>query len=177
MINSSPTHPDTILTAMNLIVKFAKDHEQKYSYMECDMAIYKLAMHIKWSNPNEWKHLIIFPGGMHTMMSFIGCIGTLMQGTGLDTILSSAFKGVENMLNGKVWTKALRGLRMMVIVILENIVSSECSTAEEMQLKLDELSINPTAKVWIDCFLKPLCIAHLFLRAPRQQIGCYIFIV
>ena len=58
------------------------------------------------------------PGGMHVLISFIGCIGTLMCGRATrDT--EAAFKGVENMLLGKSWTKTLQGLRMVVEALLE----------------------------------------------------------
>jgi len=35
------------------------------------------------------------------LMSFIGCIGNLMKGSGLEEIQSVAYGGVRNMLNGK----------------------------------------------------------------------------
>ena len=59
---------------------------------------------------------------MHTVMSFLGCIGTLMKGSGLQELLASAYSGVESMLNGKAWTKALRGYRMVVTALLEEFV-------------------------------------------------------
>ena len=40
-------------------------------------------------------------GGMHMLMSFVGCIGVLMMGTGLEYLLGCAFPGVQNMMNGK----------------------------------------------------------------------------
>ena len=65
------------------------------------MQLYKGAIHIKWSDTDCWKHMIIRPGEMHTLMSFIGSIRTLRSGTGLQKILGAAFKGVPNMINGK----------------------------------------------------------------------------
>ena len=58
------------------------------------------------SSPDKWKCMIICPGDMHTLMSFVGCIGVLMQGMGLDAVLAAAFKCVPTMLNGKAWPKA-----------------------------------------------------------------------
>jgi len=69
--------------------------------VSADMAIYKLIMQIKWSQPDRWKWMVVRSGGMHTIMSFIGCIGVLMDSTGLEEILGAAFNGVSNMLNGK----------------------------------------------------------------------------
>jgi len=65
------------------------------------MQLYKVALQIKWSDPERWKNLVLRPGGMHMLMSFIGCIGNLMKVSGLEEILSVAYGGVRNMLNGK----------------------------------------------------------------------------
>ena len=43
-------------------------------------------------------------------MSFVGCIGTLMNGSGLEELLEAAFKGIRSMLNGKAWLKGAPGL-------------------------------------------------------------------
>jgi len=58
---------------------------------------------IKWSNPKTWTHLVLHPGLMHTLMSFIGAIGTLMKSSGLEEIINAAFgcgKG-KSISNGK----------------------------------------------------------------------------
>ena len=95
---------------MAIVEDFARKHGQKYTYLEADMQIYKIATHVKWTDMHRWKNMIIQPGCMHTLMSSIGCIGNLMSGTGLENLLGAAFKGVHNMLNGKAWPKALRGM-------------------------------------------------------------------
>ena len=41
------------------------------------------------------------PGGMHTLSSFLGSIGTIMKGLGLEEYTQAAYKGIPNMLNGK----------------------------------------------------------------------------
>ena len=40
--------------------------------------------------------LIVQPGGMHTPMLFVCCVGNLMGGSGLEEILGFAFKGIPN---------------------------------------------------------------------------------
>jgi len=57
------------------------------------------------------------------LMSFIGCIGHLMKASGLEEILSVAYGGVRNMLNGKAWPKAVRGLRMVASAILDDSIN------------------------------------------------------
>ena len=37
---------------------------------------------------------------MHMLMSFLGCIGTLMSGSGLEVLLGTASRGLTSILNG-----------------------------------------------------------------------------
>ncbi len=111
LIDSQTSHPDTVLTALNLIEKFVQTHGKMYPHVVADLHLCKFPLQIKWSNPMRWNRLIIRHGGMHTLMSFIGCVGNLMKGTGLEEILNSPFSGVASMLNGKAWTMAVRGFR------------------------------------------------------------------
>ena len=57
------------------------------------------------------KDVILRPGAMHITMSFLGCIGTLMKGSGLDTLVGSAFGGLTGIMSGKV--RAMRAFRMV----------------------------------------------------------------
>ena len=69
------------------------------------------------------KSLIVRPRDMHIVKSFIGCVGPLMSWMGLEELLAVLFKGITNMLDGKAWPKALRGLRMVVVARPEPIIS------------------------------------------------------
>ena len=55
-----------------------------------------------------------------------------MSGTGLDSILNSAFNGIGNMLDGKAWTEALRGLRMAMTAIMSRIVVDEGTSVSKL---------------------------------------------
>ena len=54
-------------------------------------------MDILWVYPNlsPKECFIIRLGGMHPLINFIGAVGKLMGGTGLEELLSSAFGSVE----------------------------------------------------------------------------------
>ena len=45
---------------------------------------------------------------------FVGAVGTLMNNTGLEELMNSAFGGVLKMLSGKKYPQNLRPLRMVV---------------------------------------------------------------
>ena len=57
------------------------------------------------------KCIVLRLGGFHTLMSYLGSIGHLMEGTGLKDILETVFarNSVCHMLSGKAVARALRG--------------------------------------------------------------------
>ena len=44
-------------------------------HISLDMQLYMVAVQVKWSDPERWRAVSAHPGGMHNVMSFIGCIG------------------------------------------------------------------------------------------------------
>lgn len=129
------SHSDTILTTLMFLEESLQT--KPFVHLSADMQLYKGIQEIKWSDPSRWQHLIVCPGGMHILMSFFGCVGTLINGSGLEDILSVAFKGVASMLNGKAWPKAIRDLSMVLTAILQPIVMSGKTTVEDIQEELD----------------------------------------
>lgn len=168
LVDAPPAHPDTVLTMLHTLEDVTKQHRQTYLYMVCDLQLFKIAIQIQWADPLRWRHLVLRPGGMHTLMSFLGSIGTLMKGSGLEDLLHAAYKGVPNMLNGKAWPKALRGFRMVLTVILETFILKGSTALEDLEGVLEQARQSPTGRVWVDCFIIPVVIAHLFIRAERE---------
>ncbi len=101
LLDATPSHPDTVLTSIIFIEDFIKSYCQKYLYEVADLQLYKIILQIKWSDQARWSHLIVCPGRIYTLMSFLGCICVLMKATDLEEILGSAYSGVSSMLNGK----------------------------------------------------------------------------
>ena len=50
---------------------------------------------------------------MHTLMSFVGCVGILMSCSDLEDVLKVALAGVGAMLAGKMFQHSIRELRMI----------------------------------------------------------------
>ena len=95
--DSPPAHADTVLSSLLYIKNFVKQHNTNFVHVVAGMQIYKVIMQIKWADCKRWKGLVARPGGMHILMSFLGCVGQLMEDTGLEELLGSASKGVSNM--------------------------------------------------------------------------------
>ena len=118
LFDSPPAHPDTVLSTLSFIERFLDQYGTTYMHISADLQIYRIILQVKWSNPRHWENIVVMPGGMHTLTSFVGFIGTLMESTGLEDLLNSVFNGVTHMLNGKAWPKAVRGMRMIVLAII-----------------------------------------------------------
>ena len=101
-------------------------------------------------------------------MSFVGCIGNLMAGSGLEDILGSAFGGVPKMLTGKNFPNNVRALRMVVEEILRPIICTTSSCDELMEDLEARSARSKTVKLWVDNLIKPVLIMMIFVRAERE---------
>ena len=89
---------------------------------------------MKWAHPDDLSDVILRLGGMHMLMSFVGAVGTLMQGSGLSEILESTFTGVARMLSGKKFPQNVRAMRLVVEELLRGIMRNDNITS------MDDLS-------------------------------------
>ena len=123
LIDLKPSDPTTMLTAMVEAERLTHETGQKYTILTCDQQLYKVMCDMKWAYLGKFEHFIPRLGGMHLFMSFIGCIGVLMQNTGLVEILESSFSGVKKMLLGKNFPNNIQALRLLVEELLHKKVS------------------------------------------------------
>ena len=93
LIDLVPFHPDTIMTVMVEDQKVTHNADQNYVLFTCGLQLYKVALHVKWTYQNMFSDVIPCLGDMHFLMSFIGCIGTLMENSGLEESLGDLFGG------------------------------------------------------------------------------------
>ena len=89
--------------------------------MTADLQLNKIMIDVLWVYPDKFPEFYPRLGGMHLLMSFVGCCGTLMAGSGLSEILSVAFGGVQKMLSGKKFPQNVRALRMVAEEILKRV--------------------------------------------------------
>lgn len=170
LIDMIPSHPDTIFTALNRCQELVHQTGQKYVVCTFDLQLYRVAVHIKWALPEHFQNVILRLGGMHTLMSFCGSIGTLMEGSGLVEILSDVFAGVPKMMLGKKFPQNVRALRLLAEEILRHTVIENNITSKKQLFNVlsDLASKSRTSKLWIDIIIKPVFIMMKFVRAERE---------
>ena len=116
---------------------------QAITIFTADQQLYHVALDIIWSNPEKWSTFFVRLGGMHMLMSFIGCVGMLMTNSGLTALLKSAFSGVEKMLTGKKFPMNLRALRIVFIELLRGYID-EIHLYDELVRFIDTECISRT---------------------------------
>ena len=108
LVDAPPSHADTILTTLTYMQKSLVDMGMKYVHLSMDMQLFVVTKQVCWHQPEEFSNVIVHPGGMHIIQSFVGCITKLMNGSGLRQYIAAAYGGLTGIFNGKSWVKALR---------------------------------------------------------------------
>ena len=125
-------------------------------------------MDVIWSDTLRWNHMIPRLGGMHWLMSFVGCIGVLMENSGLVPWLKCAFTSVSKMLTGKTFQRNVRALGVLVLELLGGFVD-DVTSFDELQEKLDSISQeNILAEHWVKNLIRPVFLVMLFIRVERE---------
>ena len=101
LINLPPADPSAVLSSMINSQYLANGFGQQHTLLTGDQQIHKVTVNVKWQYGEKFKDLYPILGGMHTEISFVGCIGYLMAGSGLAELMKSSFGSVEKKLSGK----------------------------------------------------------------------------
>jgi hypothetical protein len=80
--------------------KLATHTGHVYTVFTADQQLYRVMVDVMWIYPELFCNFIPRLGGMHLLMSFVGCVGVLMANSGLEEVLKAAFGGVARMLTG-----------------------------------------------------------------------------
>ena len=83
-----------------------------------DLQLYRVAVNILWAYPEQFDNVVLRLGGMHTLISFIGSIGSLVAESGLYELLDSTFACVQKIMTGKKFPQNMRALRIVAEELL-----------------------------------------------------------
>ncbi len=119
-----PAEPDTMKTAMVEAQHLTLLTGQEWTIFTNDQQLYQMAVNITWVDQSMFSMFVPSLGGIHMMMSFVGAVGTLMRGSGLEDILKSTFAGVPKLLSGKKFPQHVRALRIVTEELLRPILDN-----------------------------------------------------
>ena len=165
-----PAEPDSMKTAMVEAQHLTLLTGQEWTIFTNDQQLYQVAINITWVDQSMFSMFVPFLGGMHMMMSFVGAIGTLMRGSGLEEILKYTFAGVPKLLSGKKSPHTVRALRIVTEELLRPILDNQelHSTKNLTKYLASKSQKSDTSKLWVDCLIKPVLIMMKFVWAERE---------
>jgi len=123
LIDAPPAHPDTILPTLTYMQKSLTDMGMEKVHLCMDMQLFAVTKQICWYQSLQFNNVIVHPGGMHFIQSFVGCIGKLMKDSGLESYVAAAYGGLTGIFNGKSWVKAMRAFRSVSVALLKRSVN------------------------------------------------------
>lgn len=110
MIPLNPQTNEAVYSTMAFVLGQAKKMGMCCATLTLDQPLYLKAYKIKQDNLSEFQKINIRLGGFHQLMSFLGAIGKLMEGSGLEDLWTTVYarNSLPKMIEGKAYTKALR---------------------------------------------------------------------
>ncbi|KAJ8879470.1 hypothetical protein PR048_020078 [Dryococelus australis] len=109
------------------------------------------------NHEGEFDNMVIRLGGFHTLVMFLGTIGDLISGSGIEEVYAK--NTVPRMLRGKAYSRALRG-HFLISSALTAIIIADILKRKEHLLK----SQSRTSKLWI-FYLNMVSRAKTFIWA------------
>lgn len=143
-INAPPTDYDTIFTALLEAADKCKANGQKICMVTFDQPLYLKARFIISNCTDSRLHNVVPRlGGFHLLMSFLGSIGHIMDGSGLKDLFNTiyALNSIEKIMTGHAYYRAVRA-HLLAQVALMKIVMNMIKFSSEMETKLNDILHN-----------------------------------
>lgn len=125
-INSPPSDYNTVYTALEYAAHESLNRDAAVCFITFDQPLYIKARQM------QSGIIAVRLDGFHLLMSYLGCIGHTMAGSGLKEVfcLVYATNSVDKMLTGHAYARAARG-HFLVQGVLAQIILQEANVSEE----------------------------------------------
>ena len=145
VINLSATNMTALHSLLCFVVEQSKNNKLPTPSITFDQPLYVKAYETAMSNKIE---IFVLLGGFYQLMSFLGSIGSLMEGSGIRRALETVYVPLTfgHMMTGKAYSRAVRGHMMSasaVLSLLEEEFWDSLTTDEQAQLVKIYDSPNP----------------------------------
>ena len=141
IIDLNPTNMSCIFSTLSFLSNFAHKNNQP-TIVAFDQPLYwKGSQIIIESSDLLVNEITLMLENFHTILNLLGCVGKLMDGTGLSTILTEIYgqSTVNQMMSGKAYSRALRG-HLIVDQVLSVLLCEKMT--EESNQNLNSISVN-----------------------------------
>ena len=108
-INQDPSNLNTIYSAHYFAQQLTERHGLGISPVTFDQPLYIKAVEIDMSSP-DLPNIFVLLGGFHLLMSYMGSLGFIMAGSGLESMWETVYapNSIQHMLTGHAYSRALR---------------------------------------------------------------------
>ncbi|KAF4531292.1 hypothetical protein B566_EDAN016861 [Ephemera danica] len=185
-INLTPSNPSCIYTALKFAAKECVRHGQNTAIVTFDQPLFYKAMDIvsAMQTECELKNVIIRLGGFHFLMSFLGAIGYIMAGSGIEELFSTVYatnsvQHIPHLLASEALIRTifnesehslqseLDKAKEIVEHLMENkILSSDICYTNTLSKLSDVSQKKRTSKLWSQYF-HMVTLIRLFIRSER----------
>ena len=126
MIDLPPSSSTCVRSTLEYLCDVA-DKQGVAPIITFDQQLYWIALMIIEDQPtnSRLRRIVLLLGGFHTQMSFLGAVGSIMDGSGLKEMLTQVYAegSVDKMLSGKAVARAVRS-HLLIDSALNMIVTS-----------------------------------------------------
>ncbi|KAE8752846.1 hypothetical protein FOCC_FOCC000584, partial [Frankliniella occidentalis] len=142
-VNLNPSDPTTVFTCLDFAAETASKHGQQFCSVTFDQPLFWKAMDIILSSPQNSpvRKVIVRLGGFHLLMSFMGSIGHLMAGSGLEELWTTVYakNSVPHMCSGKAYSRAVRAHFLTQTAILSIVLKQVFGAPDIASMRRDLL--------------------------------------
>ena len=144
IINVNPNDMQTIYTT---IIRAIKGTNKSPAIITFDLPLFIKASQIVKGQKLE---VVVQLGGFHLLKSYLGCIGYIMEGSGLAEAMGVVYgpNTVKYILKGAPYSKALRAHFSTDAALVKHMMGENNSTNLDETLK-DLQETSRTAKLWV----------------------------
>ena len=108
-INLDPTKPSAIYSALMFAADECKKNDKAWCIVTFDQPLYQKASEIVAASPTNLGNVTVRLGGFHLLISFMGAVGNIMAGSGLEELWSKSYAPSSvYMVSGHAYSQALR---------------------------------------------------------------------
>ncbi|KYM99414.1 hypothetical protein ALC62_09846 [Cyphomyrmex costatus] len=183
-INNPPTDFDTIFTSLVEAANKCQNQEQKFVFVTFDQPLYYKACEILASvnpenDPYNLSSVIARLGGFHLLMSFLGSIGFIMDGSGLKEAFCEIYaeNSADKALSGHAYSRAIRR-NFLIQLALSNIIFSSMDFTDTEKALLDGLLVTLGTRIFQETLqqedfkrIKTQFLKHLKSLKTRYELA------
>lgn len=102
-------------------------------FVTFDQPLYQKSFEMVKSCSEEFPNVMVRLGIFHLLMSFLGAIGFIMSGSGINEVLNVIYAplSVQKMLTGHAYARAIRGHTLLYLALCKRILEETELTDEE----------------------------------------------